>query len=25
MRTPRALERRKIGSNAVWLGISTGS
>jgi len=25
MRPPHALERRKIGSNAVWLGISTGS
>ena len=25
VRTPRALERRKIGSNAAWLGISTGS
>ena len=25
MRSPRALERRKIGSNAVWLGTSTGS
>jgi len=25
MRTPRALERRKIGSNATRLGISTGS
>ena len=25
MRTPRALESRKIGSNAAWLSISTGS
>jgi hypothetical protein len=25
MRSVRALERRKIGSNAVWLGTSTGS
>ena len=25
MRTPRALERRKIGGNAAWLSISTGS
>jgi hypothetical protein len=25
MRTPRALERRKIGSNTAWLGISAGS
>jgi hypothetical protein len=25
MRPPRALEKRKIGSNAAWLGISTGS
>jgi hypothetical protein len=25
MRTPRALERRKIDSNAAWLGILTGS
>jgi hypothetical protein len=25
MRTPRALEKRKIGSKAVWLGTSTGS
>ncbi len=25
MRTPRALERRKIGSNAAWLRILTGS
>jgi hypothetical protein len=25
MRTPRALEREKIGSNAARLGISTGS
>jgi len=24
MLSPRALERRKIGSNAAWLGISTG-
>src|ERR1700756_847654 len=25
MRAPRALEIRKIGSNAAWLGILTGS
>jgi len=25
MRSPRALEKRKIGSNAVWLSTSTGS
>jgi hypothetical protein len=25
VRTPRALERRKIGSNAAWLGILTDS
>jgi hypothetical protein len=25
MRSPRALERQKIGSNAAWLSFSTGS
>jgi hypothetical protein len=25
MRSPRALESLKIGGNAAWLGISTGS